>query len=428
MHNGHVPTARVVGGGFVGLACALRLQSNGFRVELYDAGSDEAAASYGNAGHLATEQLAPLASWANVRRLPRVLYSRGGPAAFPLSQIRNWLPFGLRLLAACAPTQFERGMACHRAMLSKVLDAWRDVLLRVGKLDLLSDHGHELVWESRHTAASGLRSWQAADLGTAQVAEMDASRVRALRQQFAGKPVAGLRFSGTGHLRDLQAVRVAMREEFTRAGGIWHRKPVRQVRKQVGWAQLEIDHGGSAEKVGVAQDLVIVCAGAYSADLMRDDFGRLPMIAERGYHLQLNKSSIGHGELNMPLVFEDRSLIMTPLRQGLRMASFTEYAHTQAPPDPGKWQRLKQHASALGITAQTEAASTWVGCRPTLPDYLPVIGRSLQAHNLIVACGHHHLGLTLAALTGQLVNQLACHENPTLDIAALAPQRFITDF
>jgi D-hydroxyproline dehydrogenase len=428
MHNGHTPTARIVGGGFVGLACALRLQADGFRVELYDAGSDEAAASYGNAGHLATEQLTPLASWANVKRLPRVLYSRGGPAAFPLAQIRHWLPFGMRLLAACAPAQFERGMACHRDMLGKAMDAWRDALRGLGKLDLLSDQGHELVWESPQTATSGLRAWQAADLGTARVTEMDAARVRELRQQFAGKPVAGLKFSGTGHLRDLQAVRVAMREEFVRAGGVWHRKAMRQVRKQAGWAHLELEDAGSGEKLGLAHDLVIVCAGAHSADLMRDDFGRLPMIAERGYHLQLNSAPVAQPDLTMPLVFEDRSLIMTPFHQGLRLASFTEYAHTQAPPDPRKWQRLKEHANALGMAAQAKTASTWVGCRPTLPDYVPVIGRSQQSPNLIVACGHHHLGLTLAALTGQLVSQLARQEKPMLDLAALAPQRFISHF
>jgi D-hydroxyproline dehydrogenase len=428
MPNGHAPIARIVGGGFIGLCCALRLQADGYSVELYDAGSDETAASYGNAGHLATEQVAPLASWANVKRLPRALYSCGGPTAFPISQIHHWMPFGMRLLAACAPAQFERGMVCNRALLSNALDAWRDVLRELGQLDLLSDHGHELVWESKKTAESGLRAWQSADLGVAQASEMDASRLRELRQKFGGKPVAGLHFSGTGHLRDLQAVRVAMREEFVRAGGIWHRKSVRQVRRQGGWAQLDLENSGSGENLGLAHDLVIVCAGACSADLMRNDFGRLPMIAERGYHLQLYPASVANHDLKVPLVFEDRSLIITPFHQGLRLASFTEYAHTQAPPDPGKWQRLKAHASALGMAVQTETASTWVGCRPTLPDYVPVIGRSQQARNLIVACGHHHLGLTLAALTGQLVSQLAREEKPRLDIAALAPQRFISNF
>jgi D-hydroxyproline dehydrogenase len=428
MDNGHTPTARIVGGGFVGLSCALQLQADGFNVELFDAGADEDAASFGNAGHLAIEQSAPLASWANVKKLPRLLYSRGGPAAFPISQICYWMPFAMRLLGACASVQFERGMAFNRTMLSKALDAWRGVLQRVGQLDLLSNYGHELVWESKQSAESGLRAWQSTDLGGAQASEMNAARVRELSQKFGGKPVAGLQFSGTGHLRDLQAVRTAMREAFVRAGGVWHRKSVRQVRKREGWAQIELNDSGIGKNLGLVHDLVIVCAGAHSADLMRDDFGRLPMIAERGYHLQLTSASVANHDLTIPLVFEDRSLIMTPFHQGLRLASFTEYAHTQAPPDPRKWQRLKQHAAALGMSAGTDTASTWVGCRPTLPDYLPVIGRSQQTPNLIVACGHHHLGLTLAALTGQLVSQLARQEKPMLDLSAVAPQRFISHF
>jgi D-amino-acid dehydrogenase len=46
-----------------------------------------------------------------------------------------------------------------------------------------------------------------------------------------------------------------------------------------------------------------------------------------------------------------------------------------------------------------------MGARPTLPDYLPAIGR--RAPNLLYAFGHQHLGLTLSPITAQIVAALA---------------------
>ena len=48
-----------------------------------------------------------------------------------------------------------------------------------------------------------------------------------------------------------------------------------------------------------------------------------------------------------------------------------------------------------------------MGSRPTLPDYLPAIGRSERTPNLLYAFGHQHLGLTLAPITATLVAALA---------------------
>ena len=220
------PVARVVGAGLVGLSCALELQEAGYQVQIYDASRDEDAASYGNAGHIAAEQLQPLASWRNVRRLPGALASFGGPVGFPVGGARHWLPFGVKLLAACSAQQYTRGLACNKTMLAQAMPAWRQLLKRIRQETLLCDQGHRIVWESARSTAKGLQAWRSADLGTARVTELDMPTLAALKKQFAGKPFAGIQFSGTGHLRDLHAVRAAMREEFVSDGGIFHQRHV----------------------------------------------------------------------------------------------------------------------------------------------------------------------------------------------------------
>jgi D-amino-acid dehydrogenase len=69
-------------------------------------------------------------------------------------------------------------------------------------------------------------------------------------------------------------------------------------------------------------------------------------------------------------------------------------------------------------------SDTWLGFRPTLPDSLPVIGRSKQNPNLIFAFGHHHLGLTLGGITGKLVSEIAAGATPSLDVTPFRPDRF----
>src|SRR3546814_14665151 len=107
----------------------------------------------------------------------------------------------------------------------------------------------------------------------------------------------------------------------------------------------------------------------------------------------------------------------------VQAASFVEFHSPDAPPDPRKWDRLERHVRELGLPF-TRSFTRWMGARPTLPDYLPAIGRSRRVGNLVYAFGHQHLGLPLAAVTGGLVRPLIEQEKPTVDLAAFDIARF----
>jgi D-amino-acid dehydrogenase len=147
----------------------------------------------------------------------------------------------------------------------------------------------------------------------------------------------------------------------------------------------------------------------------------VPLVAERGYHIE---GEAGDWPKHLPpVVFEDRSMIVTRFGGRLRAASFTEFARPSSPPDIKKWERLHRHASELGLHLG-EPLTQWMGARPTLPDYLPAIGVSRRADNLIYAFGHQHLGLTLAATTGEIVAELATGGRPATDIQPFDIERF----
>jgi D-amino-acid dehydrogenase len=72
----------------------------------------------------------------------------------------------------------------------------------------------------------------------------------------------------------------------------------------------------------------------------------------------------------------------------------------------------------------TLPAETWMGSRPTLPDYLPAIGRSRHSTNVIYAFGHQHLGLTMGPITGELIGQLATGTATAVPLELFSLERF----
>jgi D-amino-acid dehydrogenase len=66
----------------------------------------------------------------------------------------------------------------------------------------------------------------------------------------------------------------------------------------------------------------------------------------------------------------------------------------------------------------------WSGLRPLTPDGLPYISRHRQYNNLVIAGGHAMLGLSLAAGTGKLVEEIVGRKETSIEIDAFHVERF----
>ncbi len=389
--------ALVLGGGIIGLNVALQLQAQGHAVTLVEPQKVRQAASYGNAGHIATEQIEPLASMAMVTSAPKRLYSRGGALALPLKSIKTWLPFSLRLLRAAQPAHFAAGKNILSRIIAEALPAWRRRVADLGRPELLREDGHFVVWESPETASAGAASWRETDTGQASVQAVTEKDLQQLSALTSRTLHGAVRFSGTGQISDPAALLKALEETFVARGGRCIFDRASQILLDVGVASVRLS-GGEV----LTADHIIVCAGVWSKGLLEPLGLRVPIVAERGYHIQ----SAAHNwpQDLPPVVFEDRSMIVTRFDGGLRAASFVEIGRVDDPADPGKWARLRRHVTDLALPfGDVKAAAEWMGARPTLPDYIPAIGRVASAGNLYYAFGHQHLGLTLGPVTGERV-------------------------
>lgn len=300
-------------------------------------------------------------------------------------------------------------------MLNNALPAWKSLIEQLGVPSLVRETGHFVIWESPASAAAGLAAWRAVDIGNARFHECDAEEMRLLAGLMKQAPAGAIRFENTGQIADLPKLADAMRAFITGRNGRIVSATARAVAHRERSVSVTLDDGSTIEA-----DFAVIAAGVRSRELIEPYCRCVPIIAERGYHLQMTE----HRWPDLPpVVFEDRSMIVTRFDSGLRAASFVEFGDVDAPPDDRKWQRLREHVMALGLPCNSPSRQ-WMGARPTLPDYLPAIGRLPHAPNILYGFGHQHLGLTLAAITGDLIAQLATNAPTAVGLKPFDLQRF----
>jgi D-hydroxyproline dehydrogenase len=173
---------------------------------------------------------------------------------------------------------------------------------------------------------------------------------------------------------------------------------------------------------------VLICAGAWSKPLAASLGYYVPLDTERGYHITLApQAASGSGDrpaLNRPVASGERKVIMTPMSMGLRMTGTVEFGGLHLAPDPRRYALLQRHLQALLPDANTDAASTWMGFRPSLPDHLPVLGAAPRHPNVFLAFGHQHLGLTLAGVTARIMTEVVLGRPSPIELAPYSVVRF----
>jgi D-amino-acid dehydrogenase len=404
----------VIGGGLVGAACALRMQAAGLQVTLIDPGDKRRGASFGNAGHIGSEQVAPWSAWGNVLRAPASSFGMGGPLDFRWSDVALWTPWSMQFLRACDPAQFERGREALIALLADSLPAWHRIAELAGAPEIVIPHGHVTAWMTARGAEDGLSAFAKAKWGsTTSYREMTSAELERYSAVLNRAPKAAVVFSGTGQVSEPQAARDAILASFAERGG---ETVIASATRVEANGQVTLSEGGTREADGV-----LVSAGPWSRRLMEQLGVRAPLIGERGYHLQ---SAQTDWPCDLPTtVFEENFIAVSRFTSGLRATSFVEFGSPDAPGDKRKWRRLRQRIDELGIKFEANP-DHWVGSRPSLPDFMPAIGRLERAPKVLYAFGHAHLGLTEAPITAEIIAAIAMDARPTIDIAPFRVERF----
>ena len=167
-------------------------------------------------------------------------------------------------------------------------------------------------------------------------------------------------------------------------------------------------------------DKLVIACGAFSKKLTDNLGEKIPLDTERGYHIHFKNCD---HLLTRPVIFSNRGFGITPMEQGLRVVGTVEFGGLKNPPSKARLKNLINNAKYM-LGDLPEHEDEWLGFRPTLPDFLPVMGPSKNYKNVFYCFGHHHLGWTLGPISGKIIAGMISEENTNLNLSPYSSKRF----
>lgn len=420
------PDCIVIGSGVIGCATALQLQREGQSVLLLDTDRPGAGASFGNAGMVGRNAVVPMASPRFWRQLPALLFGRRRsvivrPHALPAAL--RWLRLSLKMANEPQLLRSRDGLdALHHQALEDWLEllgeeAWTR-LFRPGS----SVSRHESTSAEAVMASLAIRLRAQVNVPTQTLGDAQISRI------FPELDADGSIFTHverTAAIRDPLQLLTTLRDRFIAEGGRWQRFRAERFALDGGRISGVTGDGGRLS----ANHYVLAAGHASSALLPACDL-HIPLIAERGYHIMLERSrplfndSLQDGL--MPCVLHDAShkCVITEMCGGIRVSGFAEYADPGSPARRDCYDRLEHYFRQRFPRYPRVRLSQWYGHRPSTPDSLPYIDRHPTAANLICAFGHGHYGMSGAPATARRVSDLISNRDDSANRSPFSLHRF----
>ncbi|WP_455373156.1 NAD(P)/FAD-dependent oxidoreductase [Limibacillus halophilus] len=409
-------TVAVIGAGAIGVCTALSLRRDGHDVLLIDRQGPGEGASFGNGSVISEEAVVPIATPGIWTKVPKMLLDPLGPLALRWSYLPKLTPWLLRFLLASRTEKVEEITGHLAALMEGSLAAFDPLLEMAGEPDFIHKTGWACVYETDSGFADDEEYRQLQARHGVRYDVLGPEELRQLEPALAPHLKKGVFYPDVGFaLNNFRLVQL-FAEAFEKAGGKILREEVRD---------FEIGPEGPeavlTDKGRHAFDAVVVAAGAWSRPLAERLGAPTLLDTERGYHMHYPEPGIAP---RLPVYSTERAFVATPLEHGLRVAGTVELGGLQAPPNWERAKVLERNVSRIYPGLETEGGKPWMGFRPSMPDSLPVIGRSPRHPNAFLAFGHGHCGLMLSARTGALLADMVAGRGTPIDMTPYRPDRF----
>ena len=404
----------IVGAGIQGVCAGLHILKKSIPVTIFDKQDPGMMASYGNAGHFSPYAVLQLNRPDVIYDVPKMLLSSSGPLALKWNYIPKMLPWIFKYFKSSTKKNMMHTAKYMHQILNLSLDAYDDMFKEIDTTNLVERKGIIYVWTNKNKKSRELEIKIRDELGVKQKL---VSKEEILELEPNLNPVfdAGAYYDYAYHARDPHGILKRLFDLFIKKGGRFQKSEVKDIR-QTDDNNSEIV---TSEKNYNFEKIVLAC-GAFSK-YFTDKLGEnIPLDTERGYHVHFE--SMEH-LISRPVIFLDRGFGMTPMNQGLRAVGTVELGGLKNPISKKRIDYIVKCAKEL-LPQLKEHKDEWLGFRPTLPDFLPVIGPSSKFKNIIYSFGHQHLGWTLGAITGKIVSGIISGENTNLDLQPYSSKRF----
>lgn len=409
----------VAGGGVIGLCAAYYLHKGGHEVVVIERGDIQTGTSFGNAGYVSPSHFIPLASPGIVAKGLQWMLSSSSPFYIKPRLDVDLIKWGLTFWRRSAKSYMEKNIPplneilhLSRALTSEIRD-------ELGNHFRMEEVGCFMLYKSAVTEKHEIElAKEAASLGI-ETKIFDAKGVQEMEPEVEVNVRGGVLYPIDCHLHPGDLMQTIY--QYLQSNGVQF--------------QLNTTIEGF-EKEGRKVSKVITDKGDFTADEFLLATGSwLPIVtkhlgielllqAGKGYSMTFENVE---KNLHQPAILVDDRVAMTPMGTDLRMGGTMEISGLQSPMLIKRVQAIfkaaKNYYPNLPVSFPS-SEKIWWGWRPLSPDGLPYIGRHSAFDNLVLSGGHAMLGLSLAAATGKLVEEIIGGKKTSMDIAAFNVERY----
>lgn len=408
----------VLGAGMVGVGCALHLQARGQSVALLDRRAPGLETSYGNAGIIQREAIAPYA-------LPRDLGFLLSGATNQRVDVRYRAGDALRMLGPLwayyrnsAPDPYRQISREYETLIALSLDTHTQLMRDAGADHLVAGQGYLMLYRSERELHE---FFQVADeRAQAGVHHLKLSGADVAREEPAlvGEFAGAVRWTDPVAIRSPGDLVQAYARLFEQRGGAVHLGDAMSLRRSgpQGW---QVD---TADGRTLTAKQVVVALGPWTLPLTSRFGYSAPMIPKRGYHLHYAR--LPGKALNSTIIDAEYGYVVAPMKDGLRLTTGAELASVDAPRSTGQIDAAEKIARQSFPLGERVEPVPWMGTRPCMPDMKPVFGAVPSVPGLWCAFGHGHQGFTLGPVTGELLAAMMTGATPRVDVRPFSPARF----
>ena len=404
----------IVGAGIQGISNALFLQKKGFEVTIFD--KDEpgnTAASYGNAGHFSPYASVPVNRPDILTDVPAMLLSSSGPLALKRNYIPKMIPWLLQFVRNCTTKKMMHTARNMHQILDLALPAYDELFDEIDLEGLVEKKGILYIWNNQSLKSRELEIRVRAELGVDQQV-ITPKEIHDLEPNIKPFYHGGVYYQYGRHARNPKRILLKLFDLFLKKGGKFLKLNVEDIKFEDEKPIIK------SESQSFIFDKIVIACGAFSKRLTDNLDEKIPLDTERGYHVHFKDCD---HLLSRPVIFQNRGFGITPMEQGLRVVGTVEFGGLDNPLSKSRVKNLIDNAKYM-MGDLPEHEDEWLGFRPTLPDYLPVIGPSKKHKNVFYCFGHHHLGWTLGPISGKIISGMIAEENTNLDLKPYSSLRF----
>ncbi len=408
----------VVGAGVIGLCSAYYLKKAGHDVVVIDQGDLKQGTSFGNAGYISPSHFTPLASPGIVAKGLQWMMSSSSPFYIKPRLDMDLIKWGLTFWKRSGKSTMERNVPHLSNMLQLSRRLTAEIRDDLGNHFHMKEMGCLMLYKSATTEKHEIELAHEAAAFNIETRVLSAKEVQEMEPEVQVDVKGGVLYPIDAHLHPGDLMKTI--HEHLLSNGVEFQlntsitgfeKEGRKVTKVL------------TDKGDFVGDEVVVATGSWISSHLKHLGIHLLLQAGKGYSMTFENIS---KNLHYPSILVDDRVAMTPMGGDLRMGGTMEISGI------GSKMLIKRVASIYKAAKNyfpdlpvefPKEDKIWYGLRPLSPDGLPYLGRHSNYDNLVIAGGHAMLGISLAAGSGKLVEEIISGEKLSMDISAFDVER-----